>query len=292
MAEIKALSGCLYIIGTPIGNLSDISERVKATFAEVDLLLCEDTRVTQKLLFHLGLNKPMKSCHDHNETQRLSLLTELNREGKKVGLVSDAGMPLVSDPGYRMVRHAIDIGMRLEVIPGPTALSVALVASGLPCERFVFEGFLPDKKGERERRLQSLKMDERTLVFYVSPHRLSNLISEIHAVFGFRRACLARELTKHFEEFRRLDLANLLRDLEREPARGECVLIVEGCSQEVFQRLSPAEVKGKLLGLLEQGARLKEASSVLAPECGWSVSEIYKLGLILQDESSLESNSD
>lgn len=170
---------CLYLVGTPIGNLGDISQRVRDVLTESDIVLAEDTRVSSNLLRHLNLKKQLLSCHDFNEAHRSEELEKWHIQNMKVALVSDAGMPLVSDPGYKIVQRAIDLGMKVCPIAGPSSALLALVGSGLPCDRFSFEGFLPDKTGERKRRLQKIRDDDRTLIFFVAPSSLVSTLRDI-----------------------------------------------------------------------------------------------------------------
>ena len=277
------MSGRLFIVSTPIGNLGDITPRVKQALTESTLVLAEDTRVSIKLLHHLGLSKRLLSCHDFNEGKRLSMLDEIHENGQSAAIMSDAGTPLVSDPGFQIVRKAIQLGMQIVPIPGPSAALAALVGSGLPCERFAFEGFLPDKAGEREKRLERLRDDERTLIFYVAPHNLRAMLADMLASFGDRPACLARELTKLYEEFRRESLSELLAYAEVETPRGEIVIIVGGAEAQTERRFPEADVVRRLEELLGSGGRLKDIASVLAKETGWASSEVYKLGLDIKE---------
>lgn len=279
------MSGTLFIVSTPIGNLRDISPRVKEALSESTLVLAEDTRVSVKLLFHLGLKTPMLSCHEFNEARRTEVLAEHAAAGHAVALVSDAGTPLVSDPGYQIVRKAIELGMKVVPIPGPSAALAALVGSGLPSDRFSFEGFLPDKAGDRQKRLEKLAADERTLIFFVSPHNLADTLAEMLSAFGDRPACLARELTKLHEEFVRGPISQLIRHVETEPIRGEYVVVVGGAEREASLKATEDEVRERLGALLARGGRLKEIAGVLAKETGWASSEIYKLGLELKDQA-------
>ena len=271
------------MVATPIGNLSDISVRVKQSLTDAQLILAEDTRVSIKLLNHLGLKRTMISCHDFNEAKRFSVLEEAHQKGENVALISDAGTPLVSDPGYLIVQKAIEIGMQIVPIPGPSAALAALVGSGLPSDRFSFEGFLPEKKGDRDKRLAPLRTDERTLIFFVAPNNLKGMLKEILAVLGDRPACLARELTKVHEEFWRGDVSDLLRRAETSEIRGEFVLVVAGAQAGAAHKASEEEAKSRLQNLIGGGARLKDAASVLARETGWTSSELYKLGLTLRE---------
>lgn len=221
-----SLSGCLYLVGTPIGNLEDITLRALRILKEVDQIACEDTRHTQKLLNHYEIHKPLVSYHEHNEMTRAPELLIALEQGAKIALVSDAGMPLVSDPGHRLVslclRHHVDV----VPVPGPSALLAALSASGLPNEEFLFLGFLPARKGERRRALEHLRIEERTIILYEAPHRIEECIADAREILGDRQACLAREVTKLHEEFLRGRLSEIAAVLEERPARGEITLLI------------------------------------------------------------------
>jgi 16S rRNA (cytidine1402-2'-O)-methyltransferase len=221
--------GTLYVIGTPIGNLNDVSTRMIEVLNQVHAVACEDTRTTGFLLHHLGIKKQMVSFHAHNEHQRINQIMNWLQSGNDVALVSDAGMPGISDPGFLAVREAHLLGIPISVIPGPSAAIVALAASGLPSDRFCFEGFLPQKKG-RKSKLEALKSEDRTMIFFESPFRIVKLLKECVTHFGpDRLACFGRELTKKFEENRRDTLQQLLQELEARPAiKGEFVLVVAG----------------------------------------------------------------
>lgn len=281
------MPGRLFIVSTPIGNLGDISPRVKDALAESAIVLAEDTRVTQKLLFHLGIKTQLLSCHDHNEQRRLSLLEKAAGEDQSIALVSDAGTPLVSDPGYQIVRKAIELKMQVIPIPGPSAALAALVGSGLPSDRFTFEGFLPDKTGDRLKRLEKCREDDRTLIFFVAQSNLQSVLAEMEELLGDRHACLARELTKLHEEFMRGSLSQLARHVETKGVRGEYVIVVAGAAAGTRKAAKEA-VQARLEELLAGGGKLKEVSSLLARETGWSSSQIYKLGLELKQGAGPE----
>ncbi|MEM1044026.1 MAG: 16S rRNA (cytidine(1402)-2'-O)-methyltransferase [Bacteroidota bacterium] len=219
----------LYLVPTPIGNLEDVTLRALRILKEADLVACEDTRTSGVLLGHYGIETPRTSYHDHNERQKAPRLVERMQAGETVALVTDAGSPGVSDPGFYLVRACLQAGLPVEALPGPTAFVPALALSGLPTDRFAFEGFLPAKKG-RQTRLQSLAGEERTLVFYESPHRLVKTLGQLAEHLGpDRPAAVARELTKKFEEVERGTLADLAgRFGERPKVRGEIVLVVGG----------------------------------------------------------------
>jgi 16S rRNA (cytidine1402-2'-O)-methyltransferase len=218
--------GCLYIVGTPIGNLEDITLRALRILKEADLIACEDTRHTQKLLNHYNIAKTLVSYHEHNEMTRSSELLIQLEQGAKIALVSDAGTPLVSDPGYRLVTLCVRHKIPVVPIPGPSALLAALAGAGLPNEEFLFVGFLPQRSGERRRMLERLRIEERTIIFYEAPHRVADSIADAQEILGDRPACLARELTKLHEEFLRGKLSQLAESLAERPARGEITLVI------------------------------------------------------------------
>ncbi|HXR33678.1 MAG TPA: 16S rRNA (cytidine(1402)-2'-O)-methyltransferase [Verrucomicrobiae bacterium] len=218
--------GCLYLVATPIGNLEDITLRAIRTLKEVDQIACEDTRHSLKLLNHYDIHKPLISYHEHNELTRAPELVLAMENGASIALVSDAGMPLVSDPGHRLVTLAIRHHIPVVPIPGPAALLAALSASGLPNEEFLFVGFLPARSGERRRTLEHLRIEERTMIFYEAPHRIADTVADALAILGNRPACLAREVTKLHEEFRRGKLFDLVQSLGDHPAKGEITLLI------------------------------------------------------------------
>src|SRR5258706_8597036 len=218
--------GSLYLVATPIGNLEDITLRALRILKEVDQIACEDTRHTQKLLTHYDIRKPLVSYHEHNEVTRAPELLVALEQGAKIALVSDAGVPLVSDPGYRLVTLCLRHHIPVIPIPGPSALLAALSASGLPNEEFLFAGFLPARSGERRRALERLRIEDRTIIFYEAPHRIEETVADAREILGDRPACLAREVTKLHEEFRRGSLAELLASLAEKPARGEITLLI------------------------------------------------------------------
>jgi 16S rRNA (cytidine1402-2'-O)-methyltransferase len=219
-------SGCLYLVGTPIGNLEDLTFRALRILKEVDQIACEDTRHTSKLLNHYQINKPLVSYHEHNEMTRAAELVVALEQGARIALVSDAGMPLVSDPGHRLVAMCLRHHIQVVPIPGPSALLAALSASGLPNEEFLFVGFLPSRSGERRRALERLRIENRTIICYEAPHRVEECIADALEILGDRPACLAREVTKLHEEFRRGKLSELTASLEARPARGEITLLI------------------------------------------------------------------
>jgi len=219
-------TGVLYLVATPIGNLEDITLRALRILKEVDQIACEDTRHSLKLLNHFGIQKPLVSYHEHNEITRAAELVHAMEQGAAVALISDAGMPLVSDPGHRLVTLAIRHHIPVVPIPGAAALLAALSASGLPGEEFLFLGFLPARTGERRRALEHLRIEDRTLIFYEAPHRIAETVADAREILGDRLACLARELTKMHEEFRRGRLSEIEADLTERPAKGEITLVI------------------------------------------------------------------
>ncbi len=273
------MPGVLFIISTPIGNLEDISSRAKRILQEVDWLLVEDTRVTIKLLNHFAINKRMVSCHKFNEESRRALLRQAHDANEKIALVSDAGTPLISDPGDRIVAEAIALGMEVVPIPGPTACIQALVASGLPSDRFVFEGFLPDKKQDLSRRLQDLKTEPRTLVFYISPHSLLKTLEAMKEIFGNRKVSLGRELTKRFEEHIRTTLQELPDLLSEERLKGEFTLVVAGAESQSDTKVDMAVVKQYIERRLQEGASVRDVSNEVTLEFAVRKSQAYSLVL-------------
>jgi len=228
----KSNKGVLYLVPSPIGNLGDISKRALTTLSESELIACEDTRVSGRLLANFGLKKRLISYHDFNEIKRLPALLEVLNAGGNVSVITDAGSPGLSDPAFRIIRAAIDNEINVIPLPGPNALIPALTGSGLPPDRFFFEGFLPNKSGARRTRLAKLASLEHTLVFYESPHRIAKTISDALEVFGNRSACIARELSKMHEEFIRGKLGDLVKILSERKLRGEIVLVIEGLSRK------------------------------------------------------------
>lgn len=218
----------LYIVPTPIGNLEDITLRAIRVLKESEIILCEDTRTSGFLLKHLEVKAPLWSHHKFNEHRTVEQIAERVAAGQTISLISDAGTPGISDPGFLLIRTCIEKGIEVECLPGATAFIPALVASGLPCDRFIFEGFLPQKKG-RNKRLEALKTEERTIVFYESPFRLVKLLQQLAEIFGAeRKACVSRELTKIHEENARGTLTELIAHFESKTVKGEIVVVVEG----------------------------------------------------------------
>jgi len=221
------MPGTLYLVATPIGNLADITHRALQVLRDVDLIACEDTRHTRKLLQHYGIDAKTVSYHEHNEQQRAAELIELLKQGSDVAVVSDAGTPAISDPGFRLVRSAIENDLKVVPLPGPSALVAALVAAGLPTDEFFFGGFLPSRTGARRTRLNELRAVPGTLIFYEGPHRLAASLKDAYEVLGEREAVVARELTKLHEEIRRGRLSELAEYYSTTEPRGEIVLLID-----------------------------------------------------------------
>lgn len=218
----------LYLIGSPIGNLGDITLRALEILKGVTIVAAEDTRRSSILLEHFEISKPLVSFHEHNEARRTAELIERMRTGEKVALLTDAGMPSISDPGYRIVRACIENGIRIVVIPGPSAILTALVGSGLPTDRFYFGGFLPVKSGRREKELSAALVREVTSIYFESPYRIVRSLETIRNSDPARVVCVARELTKQFEEYRRGAVADVLLHYEAHPPKGEITLLITG----------------------------------------------------------------
>ena len=221
------MPGTLYVVATPIGNLADITHRALQVLTKVDVIACEDTRHTRKLLQHYGIATKTVSYHEHNEKQRSEQLIDDLQKGSDVAVVSDAGTPAISDPGFRLVRAAIEHNITVVPVPGPSALITALVATGLPTDEFFFAGFLPSRTGARQSRLRELVSIPATLIFYEAPHRLAGTLNDAHSILGEREAVVARELTKLHEELRRGKLSELAEHYSREEVRGEVVLVID-----------------------------------------------------------------
>jgi len=221
----------LYLVGTPIGNVEDLSPRAQRILSAVDLIAAEDTRHTQGLLSRFAIRKPLVSYHDHNKEGRTPELVGKLTQGASVAIVSDAGSPGISDPAFTLVRAAVEAGLDVVPVPGPSSALCALEVSGLPTDRFAFEGFLPRRKMRRRRRIEELRPDPRTLIFFESPHRLREALRDLAETLGERPASISRELTKKFEETRRGTLRSLLAWVEEDPPRGEFVLVVGGATE-------------------------------------------------------------
>ncbi len=267
--------GTLYLVATPIGNLEDITYRAVRVLGEAGLIACEDTRQTGKLLARYGINGPVVSYHEHNEKTRTEELLGRLREGTSVALVSDAGTPLVSDPGYRLVTRAVEEGIPVEPIPGPSAVLTALIASGLPTDAFHFGGFLPAKSSQRRKALEQVKDLRATLVFYEAPHRILDALADIETVLGHRSVVIARELTKMHQEFLRGTAGELLHELESRPAvKGEITLLI--AKSEEGETVSEVPIPEAVERLIVEGMPKMDAIKTVARLRGLSKSDVYR----------------
>ena len=276
-------TGTLYIVATPIGNLEDITLRAIRVLKEADAIAAEDTRHTQKLLSKFAIHTPLTSYHDHNKEEKAPVLVSRLLEGKSIALVSDAGTPGISDPGYFLINLAIDQKVPVVPIPGATAAIAALSVSGLPTDRFVFEGFLPSKHTARMKRLTELAKEERTLIFYEAPHRIMQALEDMQTVLGDRKAVLTRELTKVHEQVLRGRIPDVRKQLEAGSMKGEFTIIVEAAASGADRVNISAEEYLKNL-ILHRGLPKKEAIAVAAHDLGVPKKEIYKIGLMIKEE--------
>jgi 16S rRNA (cytidine1402-2'-O)-methyltransferase len=267
-------AGVLHIVATPIGNLGDLSDRARETLGGVDLVVAEDTRRTGRLLQAIGVRATLRSFFEGNERARTPAIVRELVDGRSVALVSDGGMPLVSDPGYRLVAACIEAGIEVRAVPGPSAVLAALVVSGLPMDRFSFEGFLPRTSGERRARLAAVAHDPRTLVFFESPRRVPGMLRDLLTSVGDRRVALCRELTKLHEEVRRGTAAEVLGSLEGDPLRGEVVVVVEGDRDGVPVDMPAAIAAAR--ALVADGMRKRDAAHAVADRLGISANEVYR----------------
>ena len=269
------MSGTLYVVGTPIGNLSDFSPRAVETLESVDFIAAEDTRVTLKLLNHFEIKKPMVSYHEHNLRERGAGIVDRILGGESAAVVSDAGMPCISDPGEDLVRLAAEAGIPTVVIPGPSAAVSALCLSGLSTSRFSFEGFLSTNRHNRMEHLQSLVRDTHTLIFYEAPHKLLTTLHDIRDVLGNRRISICRELTKIHEEVIRTDFDGAIALYEGKSPKGEFVLIVEGATSEQEPGMTLEEAVAQARQLVNAGTKQTDAAKQIAAKTGFKKSEIY-----------------
>lgn len=268
--------GKLIVVGTPIGNLGDMSDRMKETLSMVDFIAAEDTRVTVKLLNHLEIKKPMISYFEHNKNQKGEYICNRIMRGETCALVSDAGMPAISDPGQELVSQCAERGIEVTVIPGPCAFVSALAISGLNSGRFTFEGFLSVTKKNRFAHLNSLKHEERTIIFYEAPHKFLRTIKDLFEVLGERRIAIVRELTKVHEEVIRTTLSAAIERYTKSPIKGEIVLIIEGYISDKKEQYTLNEAVCIASGLIEKGYTILEASKMVAKDTGIRKSDIYK----------------
>lgn len=276
--------GCLYIVATPIGNLDDISRRAVAVLGEVDAIAAEDTRHSRGLLQHLGISSPLFALHEHNESAAAEKVVSRLRQGDSIALVSDAGTPLISDPGFILVREARRAGIKVVPVPGASSILAALACSGLPTDRFIFEGFLPAKSGARLRRLTELADEQRTQVYFEAPHRIEACLVDMQEAFSpIRQAVVARELTKTWETFLTGSLEALLDQVRADAnqSRGEIVVVVAGHEKQ-------AEVDAEALRLLDvllEELPLKQASVLAAKFMGLNKKQLYKAGLDMRKDT-------
>lgn len=272
------MSGTLYIVGTPIGNLGDFSPRAMEILQSVDFIAAEDTRVTLKLLNHFGIKKPMISYFEHNRFERGEIICQRLENGENAALVSDAGMPAISDPGELLVKQCAQRDIPVLAVPGPSAVVTALAVSGLPTGRFSFEGFLSTNRKGRSDHLQSLKNDPHTLVFYEAPHKLCRTLSDLYEVFGDRRIALVRELTKIHEEVFRTTLSGAIAHYAANPPRGEFVLVIEGAPEDTGETepMTLQEAVRMARQQMEQGASAAAAAKEAAALSGLRKNEIYR----------------
>ncbi len=269
--------GTLYVVATPIGNLEDITLRALRVLKEVDVIAAEDTRHTQILLSHYGIRTPLTSYHEHNEkTKARQLMSRLER-GEQIALVSDAGTPAISDPGYRLAVEAIRGRIPVIPIPGASALTAVLSAGGLPTDRFVFDGFLPAKKQERRARLRALSSETGTLVIYEAPHRLTETLNDLAEILGDREIVLAREVSKVHEEFLRGRLTEVAKQVAGREIKGELTLLIGGSRGQ--SEVSQEQIEEEIRKLKDDGLRVKEIAEILGEKYGYSKKEIYRLAL-------------
>ncbi len=277
--QVPEIASGLYIVATPIGNRRDITLRALDILRAADIVLAEDTRHSSKLLSAYNIKSQLVSYYDHNVAQRLPDVLDRLAEGKIIAQISDAGTPLVSDPGYKLVAAAIEAGHRVVPVPGPSSVLAALMGAGLPSDRFSFVGFLPPKSGQRRQVLADLKLQKGTQIFFESGSRLPATLGDMLSVLGDRPAVLARELTKIYEEFRRMTLSELVKSVEADPPRGEIVLLVGSDPEE--GRWS-ADTVDRALKLRLPNMKVKQASAEVADLSGWSKRDVYQRALELK----------
>jgi len=281
--------GTLFIVSTPIGNLQDITLRALEILQKVNIIAAEDTRRTRKLTSLYKISTPLISYHEYNKRQRGEYLLSLLQQGKNIALVSDAGTPGISDPGSQLILEALNRKVPVVPIPGPSALITALIISGLPTRNFVFEGFLPRTGKKRREKLEKLREETRTIILFEAPQRLINTLKEIHQLWGDRKAAVARELTKKFEEVKRGRISELLTYYQNNPPRGEICLIIEGKMEELSSPL--LSLKEQILHLLQEGFSIREAAKIVAQNRKVPRKEVYRLAIKLKDKMKYESSN-
>lgn len=270
------MAGILYVVGTPIGNLGDFSPRAVEILSSCDFIAAEDTRVTIKLLNHFGIKKPMVSYYEHNRNERGGVIIERLLNGENCALVSDAGMPIISDPGEDLTLRCHENNIKVCAVPGPCAFVTALAISGMPSGRFTFEGFLTVTKQNRREHLQELVNEKRTMIFYEAPHKLPKTLEDMASYFGNRKIALVKELTKIYENVERTTLFDAAKKYKEVSPKGEYVLIVEGKPDEEEEEISLESAKAMALELIEKGLSKNEASKEIAKQTGLKKSDIYK----------------
>jgi len=274
--------GCLYLCATPIGNLEDITLRALRILREADYIAAEDTRHTLKLLNHYDISKPLISYHEHNRMEKGPEIIGLVKQGHKVALVSDAGMPGISDPGADLVQLAYEAGVSVTIVPGPSAALSALVLSSLPTRRFVFEGFLPRDKKQRQERIKLFKSEQRTLIIYEAPHRLKDLLKDMLDILGQRRIAIVRELTKIYEETRLMSLNEAVEYYKDRTPKGEFVLVLEGAKPDSAQKdFSNISIENHLRQYISAGLSKKEAVKQVARDRNIPKSQVYPYSIDL-----------
>jgi 16S rRNA (cytidine1402-2'-O)-methyltransferase len=281
------MAGTLFVVGTPIGNLGDLTQRAAETLAAVDLVAAEDTRRSGRLLDGIGVRKPLISLFEGNERERTPDLVARLQAGANVAVVTDGGMPSISDPGFRLVRACAEEGIEIRVVPGPSAAIAALVVSGMPTDRFVFEGFLPRKQGDRERRLAELATDRRTVILFESPMRVQILLRDVLVAFGDRQIVIARELTKLHEEVIRGSVSEVLSRLGDTELKGEVVVVLHGADEAIHDL---AACIREAQELLTQGLKKRDAARAVADRHGVSANDIYA-GLLAEPVPATQGDS-
>ena len=277
------MPGTLYVVATPIGNLSDITLRALTTLREVDLIAAEDTRVTHNLLAHYDIHTSTTPYHQHSLGRKAQALIRMLTEGKNIALVSDAGTPGISDPGHEIIALAIAADIPIVAIPGPNAIITALVVSGLPTRRFAFEGFPPRRSRERKTYLASLAQEQRTMVFYESPHRLLSSLKDMEAVWGDREIAVIREATKVFEEVHRGTISTAIERFTETAPRGEFTIVLSGLTAEP-EEVPADQVEATLRKLLDEGLSERDAVRAAASMCDLSKKEVYQIMLRMKGE--------
>ena len=270
------MSGKLYVVGTPIGNLSDFSPRAVETLASVDFIAAEDTRVTLKLLNHFEIKKPMVSYFEHNRRERGEIILERIKSGESCAIVTDAGMPAISDPGEDFVNLCLSNGIAVESVPGPTAFATAVAMSGLPSGRFTFEGFLSVNKPSRREHLEEIVSERRTMVFYEAPHKLTATLKDLYKYLGDRRIALIKELTKIHETVERTTLSKACEKYSAQAPKGEFVIVIEGSTEPKQKEVSLDEAVALAKGLVESGMAINDAAKEIAKETRLKKGDIYK----------------